>query len=195
MSVYGRFPNDLRELCRWGTHRYWHGEEVQSHLGDRLADCPVVILANHGAAARICRPADRRPERVHNRGVRFPIASASLLSADFRIPLSSGIPAESGLDAANQALGRSVQRLRSSVHEYRPNLSSHTRSGGARSTWLGCLGTCIKRSHSRRLRNLQLSAPREPEYLLRLRGLDVSRRYRVWAFDVPDRLAGGWLLR
>ena len=28
----------------------------------------------------------------------------------------------------------------------------------------------------------QLSAPREPEYLLRLRGLDVSRRYRV-TFD------------
>lgn len=153
-AVYGiydrlraRFPNVIFEkLRRWRrAHRYRHGQAIQPHLGYRLADCPALVhdhqRHDHGAAARVCGSADRRSERAHPGGFRFPIPSPPLCPSNLWVPVPVRFRAESGDGGTRQALGGSVQKLRSSVYEYGANLPPHSGGFGAGPARLGSAGT------------------------------------------------------
>ncbi len=177
---------DLRELRRRRrAHRHRHGAPLQPHLGHRLADRAALLhhhqRHDHGAAAGVRGPADRRAERAHHRRVRFPVRGCCSLCGPrlaFFHPLGAqwnpshaGAAASTGSTCTRASCGPSWPPGASTTT--RPTSTGPSRRAGACWSW----PRATARGHLRACS----SSPRrtQPEYLLRLRGLDVARRYRV----------------
>ncbi len=110
----------------------------------------------------------------------FPVAPAAVCAAYVRVLLSAGVAAGILSCWPSEALDGSLQELCAPVHEHRAHLPPHAGGDGPDPQGWGVLELASRDRTRGHLRPVPaLGADRSRSICLRLRGLDVSRRYRV----------------